>query len=169
MASPQTSSKYLQAAQQLRGQPGQWAAYESTGNCCVLAGPGSGKTKTLVTKLARVMAEDVRSPQGVACITFSNEAARRLIRRLRKLGLEQSPRLFVGTVHSFCLLHLLLPFAQLAGLKLPPTEGLPRSPRLRTFTGQWPTSFAAMGSQAQRGSRPPPPSEPGPRQQGLDF
>lgn len=119
MASPQTSSKYLQAARQLRDNPGQWAAYESTGNCCVLAGPGSGKTKTLVTKLARVMAEDVRSPQGVACITFSNEAARELIRRLRKLGLEQSPRLFVGTVHSFCLLHLLLPFAQLAGLELP--------------------------------------------------
>jgi len=119
MASPQTSSKYLQAAQQLRDNPGQWAAYESTGNCCVLAGPGSGKTKTLVTKLARVMAEDVRSPQGVACITFNNEAARELIRRLRQLGLEQSPRLFVGTVHSFCLLHLLLPFAQLAGLELP--------------------------------------------------
>jgi len=85
----------------------------------VLAGPGSGKTKTLVTKLARVMAEDVQSPRGVACITFSNEAARELIRRLRQLGLEQSPRLFVGTVHSFCLLHLLLPFAQLADLKLP--------------------------------------------------
>ena len=85
----------------------------------MLAGPGSGKTKTLVTKLARVMAEDVRSPRGVACITFSNEAARELIRRLRQLGLEQSPRLFVGTVHSFCLLHLLLPFAQLTGLELP--------------------------------------------------
>jgi len=119
MASPNSSTKYLQAAQQLRDNPGQWAAYESTGNCCVLAGPGSGKTKTLVTKLARVMAEDVRSPQGIACITFSNEAARELIRRLRQLGLEQSPRLFVGTVHSFCLLHLLLPFAQLAGLELP--------------------------------------------------
>ncbi|WP_186044441.1 ATP-dependent helicase [Burkholderia gladioli] len=113
------ASKYLQAALQLRDDPGQWAAYESTGNCCVLAGPGSGKTKTLVTKLARVMAEDVRSPRGVACITFSNEAARELTRRLRQLGLEQSPQLFVGTVHSFCLLHLLLPFAQLAGLKLP--------------------------------------------------
>lgn len=104
---------------QLRDNPGQWAAYESTGNCCVLAGPGSGKTKTLVTKLARVMAEDVRPPRGVACITFSNEAARELVWRLRQLGLEQSPRLFVGTVHSFCLLHLLLPFAQLAALKLP--------------------------------------------------
>ncbi|MDH0773644.1 ATP-dependent helicase [Delftia tsuruhatensis] len=119
MASLESSPKYLQAALQLRNNLGQWAAYESTGNCCVLAGPGSGKTKTLVTKLARVMAEDVRPPRGVACITFSNEAARELTRRLRQLGLEQSPRLFVGTVHSFCLLHLLLPFAQLAGLKLP--------------------------------------------------
>ena len=119
MASLQSSPKYLQAARQLRDNPGQWAAYESTGNCCVLAGPGSGKTRTLVTKLARVIAEDVRSPRGVACITFSNEAARELSRRLRQLGLEQSPRLFVGTVHSFCLLHLLLPFAQLAGLELP--------------------------------------------------
>lgn len=119
MASPSSSSKYLQAAQQLRDNSGQWAAYESIGNCCVLAGPGSGKTKTLVTKLARVMAEDVRGPRGVACITFSNEAARELTRRLRQLGLQQSPRLFVGTVHSFCLLHLLLPFARLAGLNLP--------------------------------------------------
>jgi DNA helicase-2/ATP-dependent DNA helicase PcrA len=119
MASPQSSPKYLKAADQLRANAGQWAAYESTGNVCVLAGPGSGKTKTLVTKLARVMAEDVRSPRGVACITFSNEAARELVRRLRQLGLEQSPRLFVGTVHSFCLMQLLLPFARLAGLQLP--------------------------------------------------
>jgi DNA helicase-2/ATP-dependent DNA helicase PcrA len=119
MASPLSSPKYLQAAEQLRANNGQWTAYESTGNICVLAGPGSGKTKTLVAKLARLLAEDVRSPRGVACITFSNEAARELVRRLRQLGLEQSPRLFVGTVHSFCLLQLLLPFARLAGLKLP--------------------------------------------------
>lgn len=119
MVSPQSSSRYLKASEQLRGNAGQWAAYESTGNVCVLAGPGSGKTKTLVTKLARIMAEDVRAPRGVACITFSNEAARELVRRLRHLGLEQSPRLYVGTVHSFCLLHILLPFARTAGLSLP--------------------------------------------------
>lgn len=119
MAFPRTCSKYLEAAKQLQANTGQWAAYESTGNCCVLAGPGSGKTKTLVTKLARVLAEDVRPPRGVACITFSNEAARELNRRLRQLGLEQSSRLFVGTVHSFCLHHLLLPFARQAGMPLP--------------------------------------------------
>ncbi|TRU56205.1 MAG: ATP-dependent helicase [Microcystis aeruginosa Ma_QC_Ch_20071001_M135] len=119
MAFHRSSSKYLQAAHQLRDNPGQWEAYEATNSCCILAGPGSGKTKTLVTKLARVLAEDVRAPRGVACITFSNEAARELSRRLRQLGLEQSHRLFVGTVHSFCLLHLLLPFGKLARLQLP--------------------------------------------------
>lgn len=119
MASVQSSPKYLQVAPQLKDNEGQWQAYEATESCCVLAGPGSGKTKTLVTKLARVLAEDVHKPRGVACITFSNEAARELLRRLRQLGLHQSDRLFVGTVHSFCLLHLLIPYARLAGLKLP--------------------------------------------------
>jgi DNA helicase II / ATP-dependent DNA helicase PcrA len=119
MASVQSSPKYLQVAPQLKEDTGQWEAYETPESCCVLAGPGSGKTKTLVTKLARVLAEDVHVPRGVACITFSNEAARELLRRLRELGLHQSDRLFVGTVHSFCLVHLLIPYARLAGLQLP--------------------------------------------------
>lgn len=119
MASVHSSFKYLQVAPLLHENAGQWEAYEATQSCCILAGPGSGKTNTLVTKLARVLAEDVHPPRGVACITFSNEAARELMRRLRLLGLHQSNRLFVGTVHSFCLIHLLVPYARLAGLDLP--------------------------------------------------
>jgi DNA helicase-2/ATP-dependent DNA helicase PcrA len=37
----------------------------------VLAGPGSGKTKTLTIKMARILAEDVQEPRGVACITYN--------------------------------------------------------------------------------------------------
>jgi len=48
------SAAYLTQAADLAGNPGQQAAYDSTGNCVVLAGPGSGKTKTLVLKLARI-------------------------------------------------------------------------------------------------------------------
>ncbi len=110
---------YQIAADDLRDNPGQWQAYESKGHCVVLAGPGSGKTKTLTVKLARVLTEDVRPPRGVACITYSNECARELRRRLRTLGVEQRPNVFVGTVHSFCLLHILTPYAHLAGLDLP--------------------------------------------------
>lgn len=81
------STAYLRAAEDLRGNPGQWTAYETRGNCAVLAGPGSGKTKTLTMKLARILAEDVRVPRGVACITYSQECARELSRRLETLGL----------------------------------------------------------------------------------
>ncbi|HDR9278457.1 TPA: ATP-dependent helicase [Burkholderia vietnamiensis] len=119
MPSRKESSAYLQAAEQLRKNDAQWAAYESKGHCIVTAGPGSGKTKTLVLKLARILAEDVRAPRGVACITFSQECARELSRRLDELGLRESSRLFIGTVHGFCLRHLLMPYANLAGLELP--------------------------------------------------
>jgi hypothetical protein len=41
------SQKYVEAAKEFIDNPGQLKAYDSTGNCVVLAGPGSGKTKTL--------------------------------------------------------------------------------------------------------------------------
>lgn len=113
------SAAYLRQSANLVDNPGQWAAYESQGHCVVLAGPGSGKTKTLVLKLARILAEDVRAPRGVACITYSQECARELTRRLEALGLRDASNLFIGTVHGFCLRHILMPYARLAGLDLP--------------------------------------------------
>lgn len=110
---------YLAQAREFAGNPGQMAAYESRGNCVVLAGPGSGKTKTLVLKLARIMAEDVRAPRGAACITYSQECGRELARRLEPLGLRDAQNLFIGTVHGFCLRHLIMPYGKLAGLPLP--------------------------------------------------
>lgn len=110
---------YLRAAEELRANPGQWAAYESAGHCVVLAGPGSGKTKTLTIKLARMLAEDVRHPRGIACITYSNECARELRRRLRALGIVASDYFFIGTIHAFSLKHIVSPFASTAGLEIP--------------------------------------------------
>lgn len=107
---------YQLAAQQLVSNEEQWAAYESTGNFVALAGPGSGKTKVLTTKLARIVNEDVEEPRGVACVTYSNECARELKRRLAALGVQPSRRVFVGTVHSFCFQHIVRPFAELGGL-----------------------------------------------------
>lgn len=110
---------YLVAAEDLRSNPGQWQVYESQGNCVVLAGPGSGKTKTLTIKLARMLAEDVRPPRGIACITYNNECVRELKRRLDKLGVSESRIVFIGTIHSFCLVNILKPYGKMAGLDLP--------------------------------------------------
>ena len=112
-------TSYLLAAQSLRANAGQWAAYESLGHCVVLAGPGSGKTKTLTIKMARLLAEDVAEPRGVACITFNNECARELESRLSDLGVEPSRRTFIGTIHSFSLTQIILPYARVARLGLP--------------------------------------------------
>lgn len=110
---------YMLAAEELRDNEGQWQAYESRGNCVVLAGPGSGKTKTLTVKMARMLVEDVRPPRGIACITYNNQCAKELRRRLGSLGIEDGRRATIGTLHSFCLKHIVLPYAKLAELQVP--------------------------------------------------
>lgn len=110
---------YLRAADELRKNEGQWAAYNSSGHCVVLAGPGSGKTKVLTTKFARILAEDVEAPRGAACITYSQECAKELETRLQALGVEAGRRVFIRTVHSFSLTQIVLPYARSARLGLP--------------------------------------------------
>ncbi|MCY4572764.1 MAG: ATP-dependent helicase [Gemmatimonadetes bacterium] len=113
------SALYLRAARDLEGNDRQWEAYESTSHCVVLAGPGSGKTKILTIKLARMLVEDVHAPRGIACITYNNECARELESRLDALGVESRGRVFIGTVHSFALTQIILPYAKTARIDIP--------------------------------------------------
>lgn len=117
------SPAYVEAAESLKKNAGQWQAYESSGNCVILAGPGGGKTKTLTVKLARMLAEDIPEPQRIACITYNNECARELKRRLEALGIRYGDRVSIGTLHSFCLHHIVVPYIHLTPLpkKLPIT------------------------------------------------
>lgn len=110
---------YLKAAEDLRGNEDQWRAYSSIGNCVILAGPGSGKTKTITIKIARLLAEEVRRPRRLACITYSNSCVGELRSRLDRLGVEDGARLVLSTVHSFCLTELVLPYATMAGIATP--------------------------------------------------
>lgn len=98
-----------------RLNPEQRAAVQAGNNTVVLAGPGSGKTDTIVLKVAALMQREVRPPCGVACITYGNDAVREFTIRLRHLGIRSERRLFLGTVHGFCLNRVLRPYATLAG------------------------------------------------------
>ena len=139
---------YLQAAESLRRNPGQWAAYNSTGHCVLLAGPGSGKTKTLTIKMARILAEDVQEPRGVACITYNNECARELAVRLDALGVQRRNRVFIGTVHSFALTQIVLPYARTARI------GLPDNFRVATTAQQRAALQVAYEATINRGENP---------------
>ena len=113
------SPAYWRAVEELRGNPGQWQAYNADRHCVVLAGPGSGKTKTLTVKIAKLLIETIREPRGLACITYNAECARELRTRLERLGVHESEHVFIGTVHSFCLKRVVVPYARLARLALP--------------------------------------------------
>lgn len=80
------------------------------------AGPGTGKTKTLVRRV-RYLVEDVRiRPEAILILTFSNEAADELRERLhQQMGADLESRILVRTFHGFgvILLHM---FGQHIGL-----------------------------------------------------
>lgn len=101
--------------------PKQREAYDFDGHCAVLAGPGSGKTRVLAAKVARLLVQRAYGPRGVACVTFNNEAVREMRKRLTQLGLGRDRRLFIGTVHSFCMACIVAPFGYLLRNDLPPT------------------------------------------------
>lgn len=109
------------AIEALRDNPEQYNAVHEAGHCVVTAGPGSGKTRTLTTAMARALIEDVAEPRGIACITYNNECAFELEQRLLKLGIEPSSYVFIGTVHSFALSQIISPYARAAMPELGPT------------------------------------------------
>ncbi|NIG36196.1 ATP-dependent helicase [Pantoea sp. ICBG 828] len=90
----------------------QYDAATAQGHCVVIAGPGSGKTKTLTTAMARALMDDVSDPRGVACITYNNECASELEERLACFGIDGRDRNFIGTVHSFALTQVLIPYSR---------------------------------------------------------
>ena len=91
----------------------QKAAVKESGNTAVLAGPGSGKTATLVLKVAHLLSEVIEPPAAIACITYNNDAVREFRNRLGEFGIYAGRHLFLGTVHGFCLNCVLRPYARL--------------------------------------------------------
>jgi len=73
----------------------------------VLAPPGSGKTKTLTSRVAYLLAHQGFRPQNVICCTFTIKAAREMRERLRGLvGGDLESKLILGTFHSICRRYL---------------------------------------------------------------
>ena len=81
--------------------PAQRAAVEhEDGAVLILAGAGSGKTRVLTTRIARLLEKGRVQPWQILALTFTNKAAREMKDRIGRLigaGLED---MWVGTFHS---------------------------------------------------------------------
>ena len=92
------------------------AASALRGPVCIIAGPGSGKTRTISTRIAYGVATGVFNPDRVLALTYTNRAAAELRSRLRQLG---SSSVAVRTFHSAALSQLQYFWPQLTGSAAP--------------------------------------------------
>ncbi len=88
--------------------PEQCRAVETTeGPLLILAGAGSGKTKTLTHRIAHLIAGRKATPYNILAVTFTNKAAREMRERVAVLLGENSDNRsfmpFMGTFHGICV------------------------------------------------------------------
>jgi len=69
------------------------------GPILVIAGAGSGKTRTLVYRVSRLI-ESGTDPSRIVLLTFTNKAAKEMLRRVEALLTVDTRRLLGGTFHS---------------------------------------------------------------------
>lgn len=66
------------------------------------AGPGTGKTQTLVARVEGLLADGV-DPRKILLLTFSNKAAGEMAERIATKNKEASAGMWIGTFHAFGL------------------------------------------------------------------
>ena len=68
----------------------------------IIAGAGTGKTKTLTHRYAYIVNELGISTSNILCVTFTNKAAREMSKRIRQM-IGDSDTGYICTFHGFCV------------------------------------------------------------------
>ena len=74
----------------------------SEGNKLILAGAGSGKTKVLTCRVAKLIQDFNIKPSNILALTFTNKAANEMKQRIENLLRISSQGLWFGTFHGIC-------------------------------------------------------------------
>jgi DNA helicase-2/ATP-dependent DNA helicase PcrA len=85
------------------------------GPLLVIAGAGSGKTRTLIYRVARLIESGV-PPGAILLLTFTRRAAQEMLRRAEHLVGDRTRTVAGGTFHSFANL-MLRHYGQAAGIR----------------------------------------------------
>ena len=76
------------------------AVLYTDGDCMVIAGAGSGKTRVLTYRIAHLLEMDI-DPWSILALTFTNKAAGEMKQRIAaKVGEQRARYLWMGTFHS---------------------------------------------------------------------
>ena len=81
--------------------PGQReAVFHDVGPALVLAGAGSGKTRVLTTRIARLIGDRGVAPHEILSVTFTNKAAGEMRTRIAKFLGHEPKGMWCGTFHA---------------------------------------------------------------------
>jgi DNA helicase-2/ATP-dependent DNA helicase PcrA len=72
------------------------------GICAVIAVPGSGKTRTMMERIGKLVKDQGIAPESVLGLTFTRNAAEEMRSRLVPVLGDQATRVMLSTIHSFC-------------------------------------------------------------------
>lgn len=78
------------------------AAHSTHTPLLVAAGPGTGKTRTLVGRILHLLNEDV-APDKIVALTFSNKAGEEMRERVERFAPDAASKMWLGTFHAFGL------------------------------------------------------------------
>ncbi len=78
------------------------AATHKKGPLLIVAGPGTGKTRTLTCRIAHLIKDRGVNPENILAVTFTNKAAAEMADRLSKMLGNKAPRPLATTFHAFC-------------------------------------------------------------------
>jgi DNA helicase-2/ATP-dependent DNA helicase PcrA len=65
------------------------------------AGPGTGKTRTLVARVLYLLYLQGVRPSSILALTFSNKAAEEMRARVALVAPDAAPHIWMGTFHAF--------------------------------------------------------------------
>ena len=80
----------------------QRAVLHEDGALLIVAGPGSGKTRTITHRAAHLIAERGIAGERILCVTFTNKAAQEMRQRVANMVPTDQSRPETGTFHAFC-------------------------------------------------------------------
>ena len=72
------------------------------GPILIVAGPGTGKTRTLTCRIAHLLKNRICTADSMLAVTFTNKAAREMAQRLGKMLGENARLPYVNTFHALC-------------------------------------------------------------------
>src|ERR1700741_3451681 len=93
--------KFLQEYERLN-EPQRIAVDQIEGPVMVIAGPGTGKTQILASRIGKILLDTDTLPQNILCLTYTDAGVIAMRKRLLKFIGPDAYKVNIFTFHAFC-------------------------------------------------------------------